>query len=68
MFGKSQARILLRFYKQTLSNFSITLKLVFTSLQVFQTTFHSEFVVRYLKISSFFLDPLAQKLFFDKNN
>ena len=67
MFAKTQAKIILRYYEQTLSNFSITLYLRKSP----KTNIISHYLAQWVcgQISEnifFFLDLLVQKLFFDK--
>ena len=70
MLGKNQTKILLRYYEETLSNFSITLQPSQASM-LFHTTFLlslSEFCGQIFENIFFFLDFLFQKIFFDRNH
>ena len=68
MLGKHKARIILRYYEQTFTNFHHLI--VLKSLHIHTVSHYLSlisFVVKSLK-TSFFFDLLVQKLFFDKNH
>ena len=69
MFGKSQARILSRYYEQTLSNFSITLQSLQASIDhiISHQLPSSVSLLSNIRKHFFFLSPLVQKLFFDSS-